>query len=108
MAKLTYKITQNGKEYNVDFQEGSLLHRVFLYILKHGSITIAEASEAKIYTLSQRIKDLQKKFEEKGLEDFIYVYDEPNEERKGTHARYFFKGFGSPYENRAGVRKYKK
>ncbi len=107
MAKLiTYKITKNGKEHVVKFKEDSLVHKTHLHILKHGSITIVEAYKAGINTLTQRIPEIRDKFKEAGLEDFIYVYDEPNEGRKGTHARYFYKGFGSPYENRAGVRKY--
>lgn len=65
-------------------QEGTHLHMILSYLIKHGSITPKEAEAEPIdcHRLSGRILDLRRK----GVAiDTISV---PNKKRRGTHAKY--------------------
>jgi len=93
------------------FKSGSTPYTLHTYFTSGGSLTFVEASKPKqdggleIYHLSQRIADLHKKFQEAGAVSPLMVIDEPNG-RGGTHARYFYKGYGCQYEHKDGARVY--
>ena len=93
MAKLTFKAGSTPLKLHTHFASGK-------------SITYDEAyRDLNIRNLAQRIKDLSLKFDDAGIESPLMVFDEPKS-GGGTHARYFYRGFGCALENRPGVRKY--
>ncbi|WP_416768507.1 hypothetical protein ACM66T_10150 [Sulfurimonas sp. ST-25] len=91
------------------FKKNSTPYTLHIIFMKGGSLTDDEARELKpikIRNIAQRIADLHNKLEEAGVESPLMVYDEPNERRTGTHARYFYKGTGCPFEQKPGARMY--
>lgn len=92
MAKLTFKL-------------GSTPHQLHTHFAQGKSLTYDESYQMGVRHLTQRIADLKKKFDEAGAYNIIMVIDEQNE-RGGTHARYFYKGFGCMLETKPGARFY--
>jgi len=89
----------------VVFKAGSTPYTLHTLFSSGGSLTYDEAYGKNIRHLSQRIADLKSKFLEAGIKDLIMVIDEPND-RGGFHARYFYRGYGCPLENKDGARSY--
>ncbi len=88
------------------FKKGSTPHILHTTFMAGDSLTYDEAYEnKKIRHLTQRVADLNKKFVEANITSPLMVIDEANE-RGGTHARYFYRGVGCPFEHRAGARGY--
>jgi len=87
------------------FKQGSQADRLNKHFKSGKSLTHDEAFAMDIGRLAQRMQDLKKKYIEYTGKCPIMVYDEPNN-RGGTRARYFYKGAGSPLENKPGVRAY--
>lgn len=87
------------------FKSGSTPYTLHTIFSSGESLTCDEAYDKGIRHLSQRIADLKLKFSEAGVKDLIMVIDEPNE-RGGSHARYFYRGYGCPLENKTGSRVY--
>ncbi len=89
----------------ITFKKGSTPYTLHTHFSSGESLTYDEAYQKDIRHLSQRIADLKSKFLEAGIKDLIMVIDEPNE-RGGFHARYFYRGYGCPLENKDGARVY--
>lgn len=90
----------------ITFKAGSTPYKLHAHFASGKSLTCDEAYAMGIRNLTQRIYDLKNKFEDAGATSPIMVLDEPNENRTGTHARYFYRGSGCSYEGRSGVRVY--
>lgn len=93
------------------FKSGSTPYTLHTHFSNGGSLTFVEASKSKkdggleIYHLSQRVADLHKKFEDAGVRSPLMVIEEPNG-RGGSHARYFYRGYGCPMEHKDGAKDY--
>lgn len=89
----------------ITFKKGSTPYTLHTHFINGGSLTHDEAYDMKIRYLAQRVADLNKKFEDAEVKSPLMVIDEPNE-RGGMHVRYFYRGSGCSFENKAGARKY--
>lgn len=87
------------------FKKGSTPLQLHSHFIAGKSLTYDEAYAIGIRHLTQRVADLKTKFIEAGVASPIMVVDETNE-RGGVHARYFYRGVGSPFEMKNSARSY--
>lgn len=87
------------------FKQGSQPYKLNEHFKAGKSLTHDEAALMGIGRLAQRMQDLKNKYLEYANYNPIMVLDEPNS-RGGIHARYFYKGAGSPLETKPNVRAY--
>jgi len=87
------------------FKKGSQPYTLNEHFKEGKSLTHDEAVEMGIGRLAQRMQDIKNRYLELIGQHPIMVYDEPNA-RGGKHARYFYRGSGSPLESKQNVRVY--
>ena len=87
------------------FKQGGQPYKLNEHFKSGKSITHDEAVAIGIGRLAQRMQDIKKRYMELVGKHPIMVISERNE-RGGTHARYFYRGCGSPLENDENAREY--
>lgn len=88
------------------FKEGGQPYKLNEHFKSGGSLTHDEAYEKfGVGRLAQRMQDIKNRYIDLLGKHPIMVYQEPNK-RGGTHARYFYKGAGSPFEDKPNIRPY--